>query len=195
MGWIVEFVVIMLDPTTKLSGAKIFKPAEIDALLVLEGLTKKEGAGMESVWLGCWDRGAVAPLLEEHEASSFYLVCCILAKHIVLASSEKTIQLWDAETGMLLQPLLEEYKDWVRPISFSPTGKHIMLASKRQCANGENGEEGGAVYEDINDGQSIGGTGEDGGRGVPLTGTTEEQTRIAVDGLKCIRKWLKVVQT
>lgn len=53
MGWIVEFVVIMLDPTTKLSGAKIFKPAEIDALLVLEGLTKKEGAGMESVWLGC----------------------------------------------------------------------------------------------------------------------------------------------
>ena len=41
---------ITLDPTTKLPKAKIFKPAEIDALLVSEGLTKKEeDAEMKSV--------------------------------------------------------------------------------------------------------------------------------------------------
>jgi len=47
---IVEFAVITLDPTTKLPKAKIFKPSEIDALLVAEGLTKKpEDAEMKSV--------------------------------------------------------------------------------------------------------------------------------------------------
>jgi 20S proteasome subunit alpha 3 len=39
---IVEFAVITLDQTTKQPKAKIFKPAEIDALLLSEGLTKKD---------------------------------------------------------------------------------------------------------------------------------------------------------
>lgn len=39
---IVEFAVITLDPETKQPRAKIYRPAEIDALLASEGLTKKD---------------------------------------------------------------------------------------------------------------------------------------------------------
>lgn len=38
----VEFAVLTLDPVTKQPKAKIYKPAEIDALLKAEGLTKKD---------------------------------------------------------------------------------------------------------------------------------------------------------
>ncbi|KAF8621908.1 hypothetical protein AX15_007403 [Amanita polypyramis BW_CC] len=37
-----EFAVLALDPKTKKPGAKIYKPAEIDALLVSEGLMKQD---------------------------------------------------------------------------------------------------------------------------------------------------------
>lgn len=38
----VEFAVLTLDPVTKQPRAKIYRPAEIDALLLAEGLTKKD---------------------------------------------------------------------------------------------------------------------------------------------------------
>ena len=38
----VEFAVLTLDPATKAPRAKIYKPAEIDALLSAEGLTKQD---------------------------------------------------------------------------------------------------------------------------------------------------------
>lgn len=37
----VEFAVLTLDPATKQPRAKIYRPAEIDALLLSEGITKK----------------------------------------------------------------------------------------------------------------------------------------------------------
>ncbi|PPQ92976.1 hypothetical protein CVT25_000177 [Psilocybe cyanescens] len=37
-----EFAVLTLDPTTKQPRAKIYRPSEIDALLLSEGLTKKD---------------------------------------------------------------------------------------------------------------------------------------------------------
>ena len=47
---IVEFAVLTLDPKTKKPKAKIYKPAEIDALLLSEGLMKKdEDAEMKGV--------------------------------------------------------------------------------------------------------------------------------------------------
>ena len=39
---VVEFAVLTLDNETKQPKAKIYKPAEIDALLKSEGLGKKE---------------------------------------------------------------------------------------------------------------------------------------------------------
>ncbi|KAG5642759.1 hypothetical protein DXG03_002247 [Asterophora parasitica] len=38
----VEFAVLTIDPVTKQPKAKIYRPAEIDALLLAEGLTKKD---------------------------------------------------------------------------------------------------------------------------------------------------------
>lgn len=38
----VEFAVLTLDPVTSQPRAKIYKPAEIDALLLAEGLTKQD---------------------------------------------------------------------------------------------------------------------------------------------------------
>ena len=39
---LVEFAVLTVDPETKQPRAKIYKPSEIDALLLAEGLTKKD---------------------------------------------------------------------------------------------------------------------------------------------------------
>lgn len=42
MACIVEFAVLTLDEVTKTPKAKIYRPAEIDALLQTEGLIKKD---------------------------------------------------------------------------------------------------------------------------------------------------------
>lgn len=42
VNFTVEFAVLTLDPETKKPKAKIYRPAEIDALLLSEGLTKKD---------------------------------------------------------------------------------------------------------------------------------------------------------
>ena len=44
-------------------------------------------------------------------------------------SEDKTIQLWDAKTGKMLQPPLEGHEDGVWAIAFSPDGKHIVSES------------------------------------------------------------------
>jgi hypothetical protein len=50
-------------------------------------------------------------------------------KHIVSGSFDKTIQLWDAETGEMLRPPLEGHEGHVRAVTFSPDGKHIVSGS------------------------------------------------------------------
>ena len=50
VSWPVEFAVLALDPKTKKPKGKIYRPAEIDALLLSEGLMKKdEDTEMKSV--------------------------------------------------------------------------------------------------------------------------------------------------
>ena len=44
----VEFAVLTLDSETNKPNARIYRPAEIDALLLAEGLTKKDDAEMKS---------------------------------------------------------------------------------------------------------------------------------------------------
>ena len=50
-------------------------------------------------------------------------------KHIVSASVDDTIRLWDAETGELLRPPLQGHKDSVTSVAFSPDGKRIVSGS------------------------------------------------------------------
>ena len=50
-------------------------------------------------------------------------------KHIVSGSEDKTLQLWDTETGEMLQTL-EGHKDEVWAVAFSPDGKCIVSGSE-----------------------------------------------------------------
>ena len=50
-------------------------------------------------------------------------------KRIMSASSDKTIRLWDAETGDPLRPPLEGHENLVNCAAFSPDGKRIVSAS------------------------------------------------------------------
>ena len=50
-------------------------------------------------------------------------------KHIVSGSYDKTLQLWDAKTGEILQPPLEGHEGGVLSVAFSPDGKHIVSGS------------------------------------------------------------------
>jgi WD40 repeat protein len=47
----------------------------------------------------------------------------------VSGSGDKTIRLWNAETGEMLRPPLEGHEDWVRAVALSPDGKHIVSGS------------------------------------------------------------------
>ena len=50
-------------------------------------------------------------------------------KRIVSGSFDKTIRLWDAETGEPLRAPLEGHQDWVLSVAFSPDGKRIVSGS------------------------------------------------------------------
>ena len=69
------------------------------------------------------------PPLEGHKDR----VCAVAfspdGKHIVSGSYDKTIWLWDAETGEMLQPPLEGHENSVWSVAFSPDGKCIVSGS------------------------------------------------------------------
>ncbi|EJD02307.1 WD40 repeat-like protein [Fomitiporia mediterranea MF3/22] len=48
---------------------------------------------------------------------------------IVSGSDDKTIRIWDAETGAPIREPLRGHDDWVRSVGFSPDGRHIVSGS------------------------------------------------------------------
>src|SRR5436853_198692 len=50
-------------------------------------------------------------------------------KHIVSGSDDKTIKLWDDETGEILQSPLVGHEGSVLSVAFSPDGKQIVSGS------------------------------------------------------------------
>ncbi|KAF7362706.1 WD-REPEATS-REGION domain-containing protein [Mycena venus] len=50
-------------------------------------------------------------------------------KHIVSGAYDRTIQIWDAESGVPLGEPLEGHTDGVTSVSYSPNGKHIVSGS------------------------------------------------------------------
>lgn len=50
-------------------------------------------------------------------------------KCLASGSNEKTIRIWDAETGVLTSGLLEGHVHWVESVVFSPDGKRVASGS------------------------------------------------------------------
>ncbi|TDL13687.1 WD40 repeat-like protein, partial [Rickenella mellea] len=51
------------------------------------------------------------------------------SKHIVSGSNDKTIRVWDAETGTVTLGPLEGHTEGISSVAFSPNGKHIVSGS------------------------------------------------------------------
>jgi hypothetical protein len=50
-------------------------------------------------------------------------------KRIVSGSLDKTLRLWDAQSGQPIGDPLQGHQDWVRSVAFSPDGKRIVSGS------------------------------------------------------------------
>ena len=50
-------------------------------------------------------------------------------RHIISGSSDKTIRIWDAETGAAVGKPLEGHTNWVQSVAYSPDGRHIISGS------------------------------------------------------------------
>ena len=50
-------------------------------------------------------------------------------RYIVSGSNDKTIQLWDAQTGSQVGNPLQGHTDSVHSVAFSPDGRHIVSGS------------------------------------------------------------------
>jgi WD40 repeat protein len=66
-------------------------------------------------------------------------------RHIISGSHDKTIRIWNAETGSTVGKPLEGHTDAVRSVVYSPDGRHIISASFDQTIRIWNAKTGSAV--------------------------------------------------
>jgi WD40 repeat protein len=77
---------------------------------------------VDSEWNACLQT------LEGHSDSVTSVAFSRDSKHLASASYDKTVKIWDANTGACLQTL-EGHSRWVRSVAFSRDGKHLASAS------------------------------------------------------------------
>ncbi|KAF8578321.1 WD40 repeat-like protein [Ramaria rubella] len=66
-------------------------------------------------------------------------------KHIVSGSYDRTVCVWDAETGKAVSAPFEGHSDWVISVAFLPDGKHIVSGSNDGIVHVWDAETGKAV--------------------------------------------------
>ena len=49
--------------------------------------------------------------------------------HVVIGSRDKTIRIWDAESGAVVGEPLTGHTGWVYSVAYSPDGHHIISGS------------------------------------------------------------------
>ena len=49
--------------------------------------------------------------------------------YIITGVNDRTIRIWDAETGVAVGKPLEGHTDWVNSVAYSPNGYHIISGS------------------------------------------------------------------
>ncbi|KAF7334736.1 WD-REPEATS-REGION domain-containing protein [Mycena sanguinolenta] len=73
---------------------------------------------------------ATLGVLEGHTGAVTSVAFSQDKKYIVSGSNDKTMRLWDAESGASLGKPLEGHTSGVRSVAFSPDGKHIVSGSQ-----------------------------------------------------------------
>jgi WD40 repeat protein len=66
-------------------------------------------------------------------------------QHIISGSDDKTIRIWDAETGAAVGKPLEGHTDCVWSVAYSPDGQHIISGSDDKTIRIWDAETGAAV--------------------------------------------------
>ncbi|KZV69612.1 nuclear distribution protein PAC1 [Peniophora sp. CONT] len=94
------------------------------------GTTKAELRGHENVVEAAVfvPRAAVAALRELTGQKTAAVAETISVAHVVTASRDKTIKIWDAIRGHCLHTLVG-HDDWVRGLVFHPNGKYLLSSS------------------------------------------------------------------
>ena len=100
--------------------------------------TLKIQAGGLSSW------PAMQNILSGHSDSVMSVAFSPDGRRIVSGSGDKTIRVWDAETGEEVVGPLKGHSDWVMSVAFSPDGRRIVSGSDDKTIrvwDAETGEE------------------------------------------------------
>ena len=68
-------------------------------------------------------------VMSGHTAAIHSIALSPDGKHVVSGSSDKTIRIWDAETGRTVAGPFEGHTSGIRSVAFSPDGKHVVSGS------------------------------------------------------------------
>ncbi|KAE9390734.1 WD40 repeat-like protein, partial [Gymnopus androsaceus JB14] len=88
-------------------------------------------------------------VLTGHTASVHSVTCSPDGKRIVSGSSDQTVHIWNAETGIIIGEPLHGHIDWVVSVAFSPDGKKIVSGSSDKTVCIWNAETGMIIGEPL----------------------------------------------